>query len=141
MITYHYACEDCGEDVEVRHSIKAEPRIVCPGCGRHMQRCFMGTTVILVKGGQVSGEVDRVRREKDRHDEAFAHQVLGVFGQWRSTRKEELASREHARAVEDRTPIKKVEEAGGSKGSPTDAESTRPASHCDAPPPGGLKPA
>lgn len=51
MPTYDYACEVCGNEEELEHSIKDEPEIKCSKCNAVMKRCISKTSFILQGGG------------------------------------------------------------------------------------------
>jgi putative FmdB family regulatory protein len=47
MPTYHYKCFDCNE-VEARfHWMSEKPEIICPKCGKRMERGIAGCSIII----------------------------------------------------------------------------------------------
>ena len=51
MPTYEYACNACGHEFEVFHSITAEPIRLCPECGEQkVERLISGGAGLIFKG-------------------------------------------------------------------------------------------
>ena len=50
MPTYDYRCTQCGEVMEVIHSIHHSPEIRCPKCDAEMHRLISGGCGIIFKG-------------------------------------------------------------------------------------------
>jgi len=49
MPTYEYACQNCGEHLEVVQSFKDDPLTTCPNCGGDLRKVF-GIIGIAFKG-------------------------------------------------------------------------------------------
>lgn len=50
MPTYTYQCQECGDTLDVFHSITAKPRIRCESCGTRMRRLLGTGAGIIFKG-------------------------------------------------------------------------------------------
>jgi putative FmdB family regulatory protein len=46
---YEYQCESCTDKFEIKQSMKDDPLIVCPRCGKHVQR-LISSPAIMFKG-------------------------------------------------------------------------------------------
>ena len=52
MPTYDYACQACGHELEIFHSMSESPKKKCPNCGKlKLQRQIGAGAGILFKGG------------------------------------------------------------------------------------------
>jgi putative FmdB family regulatory protein len=51
MPTYEYACRECGYGFEEIQSIKAEPLVTCPNCGKNSLKRLLGTGAGLIFKG------------------------------------------------------------------------------------------
>lgn len=51
MPTYEYACQDCGEHLEVVQSFKEEPLTVCGHCGGRLRKVFSAAGIIFKGSG------------------------------------------------------------------------------------------
>ena len=47
---YDYRCEKCDDIIEVEHSMKESPEIVCKKCKSIMKRVITGGTGVIYKG-------------------------------------------------------------------------------------------
>lgn len=50
MPDYLYICE-CGQKQDISHSIHVEPQVLCPKCGKGMQRRPGGISIQFKAGG------------------------------------------------------------------------------------------
>jgi putative FmdB family regulatory protein len=51
MPTYDYKCESCNHTFEIMQSIKAEPLIKCPNCGKNkLKKLISGGAGLIFKG-------------------------------------------------------------------------------------------
>ena len=51
MPTYEYACQDCGEHLEVVQSFKEEALTVCGACGGRLRKVFSAAGIIFKGSG------------------------------------------------------------------------------------------
>lgn len=51
MPTYEYACQDCGEHLEVVQSFKEEPLSTCGACGGRLRKVFSAAGIIFKGSG------------------------------------------------------------------------------------------
>jgi putative FmdB family regulatory protein len=51
MPTYEYACQDCGEHLEVVQSFKEEPLTMCGACGGRLRKVFSAAGIIFKGSG------------------------------------------------------------------------------------------
>jgi putative FmdB family regulatory protein len=58
MPTYEYACELCGHQMEVFHSIMAEKLVTCPSCAENGLKRLIGTGAGLIFKGTGFYETD-----------------------------------------------------------------------------------
>jgi putative FmdB family regulatory protein len=51
MPTYDYICKECTHEWEAEQSIKDEPLVLCPRCGKPEAKRLIGTTSFQLLGG------------------------------------------------------------------------------------------
>ena len=51
MPIYEYQCEGCADRFEVKQSMKDEPLITCPRCGKRVQRLISSPTIMFKGSG------------------------------------------------------------------------------------------
>jgi putative FmdB family regulatory protein len=49
-MTYVYYCKKCNKEIEINHSMKENPTIICEDCKETMTRKILGGTGFLMKG-------------------------------------------------------------------------------------------
>jgi len=68
MAIYDYKCKECGEVVEIIHSIKETPEIKCEKCGSVCERLIVSGNFILKGFGWFSQD-DREDRQRQKKSE------------------------------------------------------------------------
>lgn len=65
MPIYEYACETCGETLEVIHGLSAPAPDVHEGCGGKLQRLMSAPTTRVSEGSARSGSTDSMLRFRE----------------------------------------------------------------------------
>jgi putative FmdB family regulatory protein len=67
MPTYDYFCNECEKLFEIFHSIKDEPRKICPECQKEsLKRMISSGTGFILKGGGWYSDLYSSKKEKKK---------------------------------------------------------------------------
>jgi putative FmdB family regulatory protein len=83
MPTYEYACNSCGEHLEVVQSFRDQPLTSCPVCGGPLRKVF-GSIGIVFKGSgfyKTDSRGTSTKEKTDKADKADKKEETGTSGE------------------------------------------------------------